>query len=298
MNANGATGSGDEAWSIRRLIAWATDDFQRRGFESPRLEAELLLGNALGKSRVELITQSNDIPEPNELAQFRELLRRRRTQEPTAYLLGQREFYGLAMRVDPRVLIPRPDTEALVAVALERTRHLSAHGYALDLCTGSGCVALAFAHHRMGWDVTGADISEDALRVAESNALRLGKVLGIRFLQSDIFAAIPAEKFDLITANPPYIPSDEVLRLEPTIRDFEPRLALDGGNDGLAVTRRIVAQAAAWLLPGGALAVEIGADQGSVVAALFQQAAFGDTQIHKDYGQRPRVVSGRYAPTA
>ena len=297
MSANDGSGADDLAWSIRRLIAWATEDFQRRGFESPRLEAELLLGDALGKSRIELITQSNDIPEPNELALFRELLRRRRTQEPTAYLLGRREFYGLALRVDPRVLIPRPDTETLVEVALERTRHLSAHGYALDLCTGSGCVALAFAHHRMGWDVTGADISEDALSVAEGNALRLGKVLGIRFLQSDVFAAIPAQKFDLITANPPYIPSDEVLRLEPAIRDFEPRLALDGGNDGLVVTRRIVAQATEWLLPGGTLAVEIGSDQGSVVAALFQQAGYSDRLVHKDYGQRPRVVSGCWQAT-
>jgi release factor glutamine methyltransferase len=199
------------------------------------------------------------------------------------------------MQVDRRVLIPRPDTETLVQVALQRTERLSAHGHALDLCTGSGCVALAFAHHRLGWSITGTDISEEALQVAERNALRLGKILGLSWVRSDLFESLPQQQFDLIMANPPYIPSAEVLRLDPTIREFEPRIALDGGDDGLKFTRPIIEQAPAWLMPDGALAVEIGFDQGPVVAALFREFGFGDTRIHKDYGGRHRVVSGKKA---
>jgi release factor glutamine methyltransferase len=286
--------SAPELWSIRRLLLWAVDDFQKRGFESARLEAELLLGHALGKSRIELITQSDFVPEVQQLNVFRELLRRRRAQEPTAYLLGQREFYGLPMQVDQRVLIPRPDTETLVEVALQRSRPWYAHGNALDLCTGSGCVALAFVHHRPGWSMTGTDLSEDALQVAEHNALRLGKILGLRWVRSDLFASLPKQRFDLITANPPYIPSAEVLRLQPTILDYEPRLAIDGGADGLAVTRRIIQQAPEWLTAGGALAIEIGYDQGATVETLFRETGFADVTVHRDYGARHRVVSGRY----
>ncbi len=293
MGNDAASGSTGEDWSIRRLLQWATEDFQRRGFESPRLEAELLLGHALGKSRIDLITQSNQFPDDSELAHFRELLRRRRLHEPNAYLLGQREFYGLTMRVDQRVLIPRPDTETLVEVALERSHPLYAHGHALDLCTGSGCVALAFAHHRAGWAVTGADVSQEALQVAEHNALRLGKILGMNWVQSDLFASLPQQKFDLITANPPYIPSAEVLRLQPTIREFEPRLALDGGDDGLTFIRPIVEQAPDWLETKGVLAIEIGFDQGLAVQALFHEVGFSDVVLNKDYGARHRVVSGR-----
>lgn len=293
MTKEGPTASSTpELWSIRRLLFWAMEDFQKRGFESPRLEAELLLGHALGKSRIELITQSDFVPEAQELSAFRELVRRRRLHEPTAYLLGQREFYGLPMQVDPRVLIPRPDTETLVEVALHRSRQWYAHGQALDLCTGSGCVALAFVHQRAGWFMTGADLSDDALQVAEHNALRLGKIVGVRWVKSDLFDQIPRQRFDLITANPPYIPSSEVLRLQPTILEYEPRLALDGGGDGLDITRRIIHQAPAWLAVGGALVIEIGYDQGPIVESLFRESGFADVTIHRDYGSRHRVVSG------
>jgi release factor glutamine methyltransferase len=284
-----------EPWSIRRLLLWAAEDFQKRGFEAPRLEAELLLGHALAKSRIELITQFDFVPEQQQLNMFRELVRRRRQQEPTAYLLGQREFYGLLMQVDPRVLIPRPDTETLVEVALQRSRQWYAHGQALDLCTGSGCIALAFLHQRPGWRMIGADISADALQVAERNALRLGKIVEVSWVKSDLFTALPKQRFDLITANPPYIPSAEVLCLQPTILDYEPRIALDGGTDGLDVTRRIVEQAPAWLTPGGALALEIGCDQGPIVEALLREGGFSEVMIHRDYGSRDRVVSGRFA---
>lgn len=283
-----------DVWTIRRLLSWASDDFRQRGLESPRLDAELLLGHALGLSRIDLIVRSETAPEPAGLSRFRELVRRRRQAEPTAYLLGQREFYGIPIRVDKRVLIPRPDTETLVEVALERSRHRSAHGLALDLCTGSGCVAIAFARQRPGWSVTGVDVSAEALQVAEDNALRAGTILSLAWQQSDLFTALPAKQYDLITANPPYIPSSVCLTLDSSIRDFEPRLALDGGADGLDVTRRIVASAPDWLAPSGVLAVEIGYDQSAEVMEHFCTRGFVNVTCSRDYGGRDRVVSGRW----
>jgi len=294
MSEPSKAGFASDAWTIRRILAWASADFQQRGFESPRLEAESLLGHALGKSRIDLIMRSDYVLRSIELDRYRELLRRRRSGEPNAYLLGQREFYGLPLRVDSRVLIPRPDTETLVEVALERSRPRSAQGRALDLCTGSGCVAIAFAHHRWGWQVTGVDVSEAALQVAEQNALRVGTIIGVAWLQSDLFSSLQPQRFDLITGNPPYIPSAEVLRLETTIREFEPRIALDGGPEGLDITRRIVTEAPSWLDTDGILALEIGFDQASVVRELLIARGYVDIHGHKDYGGRDRVLSGRF----
>jgi release factor glutamine methyltransferase len=158
--------SGDTAkndiWSIRRVLAWAADDLKRRGNEGGRLDVELLLGRVLKLDRIGLIMQSERPLLANELAAFRALFKRRRLGEPVAYLLGEREFYGISLRVDARVLIPRPDSERLVEVALERTRARSMLGAALDLCTGSGCVAIAFARQRPTWSVTASDISAEA----------------------------------------------------------------------------------------------------------------------------------------
>jgi len=284
-----------EAWTIRKLLRWAAEDFERRGLDSPRLEAELLLGHALGMTRIQMIVQSENIPTQGDLERFRELVKRRRSAEPTAYLLGQKEFYGIPFRVDSRVLVPRPDTEALVEVALERTRPRSAHGHALDLCTGSGCVAIAFAKHRPSWSVTGVDLSADALSVAETNALRVGNILSLAWVNGDLFNSLPARHFDLITANPPYVPSSVCLTLDATVRDFEPRLALDGGSDGLDLIRRIVAEAPEWLNPGGILATEMGHDQAGAVSELFSSRGFSEVRCRKDYGGRDRVVSGRWS---
>ena len=294
MNESGQASTASDAWTIRRILTWATVDFQRRGIESPRLEAELLLAHALGMTRIDLIVKSALVLTPTELDRIRELLRRRRSAEPTAYLLGQREFYGIPIRVDRRVLIPRPDTETLVQVAIERSRPRSAHGRALDLCTGSGCVAIAFAKHRTGWTTLGVDISEQALQVAENNALRVGNIWGLAWLRSNLFEELPALRFDLITANPPYIPTAEIAELDATIRDFEPQLALDGGPDGLDIIRRIVHEAPDWLEPDGTLAIEIGLTQAAAVTELLNTRGFVDIACSKDYGGRDRVISGRW----
>jgi release factor glutamine methyltransferase len=293
MNAESQRPPNTECWTIRKLVTWATEDFRTRGFDSPRLDAELLLGCALGKTRIEIILEAERPLDTKELDRFRELVRRRRTGEPTAYLLGQREFYGTSFSVDKNVLIPRPDTELLVEVALEKTQERLAEGRAIDLCTGSGCVAIAFALKRRGWHVTGVDLSRPAVEVARRNAVAAGVLSGIDFLEGDLFFPLEAARAHLITANPPYIPSDVIPTLDLGIRGFEPHLALDGGEDGMTVTRRIVAEAPNRLHPKGVLALEIGYDQGPKVAKLLEDAGFEEVAIHKDYGAHDRVVCGR-----
>jgi release factor glutamine methyltransferase len=178
-------------------------------------------------------------------------------------------------------------------VALERTKARSEFGLALDLCTGSGCVAIAFKHQRPTWKVTASDVSESALSVARGNAERLGTAFGMRFVVSDLFANLPTTRYSLITANPPYIPDDLIPSLDPDIRDFEPGVALSGGADGLLVAERVVHDAPSWLEPNGILAIEIGYDQAPRTEALFTAAGFADVATQKDYGARDRVVSGR-----
>jgi release factor glutamine methyltransferase len=212
-------------------------------------------------------------------------------REPMAYIMGEREFYGRSFRVDRRVLIPRPDTETLVDVALERTKSVSMSMRALDLCTGSGCVAITLARERPTTNVMGTDASSGAIAVAADNALRLG-AYNAAFAVGDLFAGLTGP-WDLVTANPPYIASGEMAGLSPDIAQFEPRLALDGGADGLVLLSRIVAEAPARLSPGGVLAVEVGAGQAAVVREHFARAGFEDIETARDYARIERVVSGR-----
>lgn len=281
-----------KVWTIGELLRWATDDFRARGIESPRLDAELLLGHATGLTRIQLIVDAGKELEGDALARFRELVKRRRAREPIAYILGVREFYGHAFRVDSRVLVPRPDTEALVEEALVRTRHVSLAMRALDLCTGSGCIAVSLALERPTSLVLATDRSEGALAVARDNALRLG-AYRVALARGDLYAAVPPGcRFDVVTANPPYIATGELGGLMPDVRDFEPLPALDGGVDGLDLVRRVVAGAAPWLVPGGALAVEVGAGQAAAAVTLFERAGYERVQIRRDYARIERVVSG------
>jgi release factor glutamine methyltransferase len=295
-------------WTVEALLRWAADDFRSRGIECARLDAELLLAHALGTTRIDLIVDAKRPLDGAELARMREMVKRRRSREPMAYILGEREFYGRPFRVDRRVLVPRPDTETLVDVGLERTRSLSMSARMLDLCTGSGCVAISLARERPTSFVMATDASEDALAVARDNALRLG-AYNVAFRAGDLFGALgsgprtaggsgpsgrdPACRFDLLTANPPYIPSGEIATLMADVRDFEPHFALDGGGDGLAIVRRIVAGASGHLArPGGVLALEIGAGEARDVVALLEGAGYGRIEVRRDYGRIERVVSG------
>jgi len=285
----------DEVWTVARVLAWASDDLKKRAAsDSPRLDAELLLCRALGIDRVRLIVESQRPLDAAELARFKEMLIRRRRCEPIAYILGEREFYGHRFSVTRDVLIPRPDTEVLVDVALTRTEHLALHGRALDVCTGSGCVAIAFAKERPTWHVTGSDISGAALEIARGNALRLGAILNVDFRQADLFEGLSSDtRFDLISANPPYIPEGDAPTLSPDIRNHEPSAALYGGADGLAIIRRLLEAAPALLAPGGVLAMEVGAGQADRVAKGFARYGFAEVEQAQDYAHIPRVVSGR-----
>ncbi|MGZ3416641.1 MAG: peptide chain release factor N(5)-glutamine methyltransferase [Polyangiales bacterium] len=282
-------------WTVRDVVAWMTDDLKKRGVEGARLDAELIVAQALGIERIKVIIGGERQLEPAELEHIRALFKRRRGAEPVAYLRGFREFYGRNFRVDRRVLVPRPDTEILVQVALDATRHVDLSARVLDLCTGSGCVAITLKLERPTIVVDATDLSEGAIAVARDNALRLGAVFNVRFAVGDLFAALgdPSPRYDLITANPPYIATGEISELQADIRDHEPHLALDGGADGLDLVRRIVQEAPAWLAPGGTLAMEIGAGQAPDVEELLRKRGFVDVKSTRDYGGHDRVVSGR-----
>jgi release factor glutamine methyltransferase len=277
------------------VLTWATDDFRTRGFETPRLEAELLLAHSLGCDRIRLVIDSARPLSAEELAAVRQLIQRRRRYEPMAYILQSREFWGRKFFVSPAVLIPRPDTEVLVETALALTKEQHLFGRALDLCTGSGCVAVSFALERPTWRTWATDISGDALEVARSNAARLG-ASELTFRESDLFAALdPGQRFSLITANPPYVSTSDYAELQPDIREYEPVLALTSGSDGLDLVRRLIIEAPDYLETGGSLAIEIGAGQAPAVKGLFAERGFVNVQGKYDLGKHERVVSGQVA---
>lgn len=285
-----------EVWTIARVLQWAADDLRQRGGETPRLDVEVVLAHVLRTTRIGLVTDATRPLTPEELTRFRELHKRRRAGEPVAYLVGEREFYGRAFKVDKRVLVPRPDTETLVTVALERTADKALFVRALDLCTGSGCVVITLAKERPTSHFLGTDISADALAVARDNAHRLAAVPWLGFGRADLFDGIKrGPGFDLITANPPYIPDGDLPGLSVSIRAFEPTVALIGGEDGLALVRRIVERAPDYLVAGGVLAMEIGAGQSDAVKQTFEARGFRGVEAQKDYGGIERVVSGFWA---
>jgi release factor glutamine methyltransferase len=284
------TVTADTTWTIAAVLKWAAEDFRSRGIENPRLDAEVLLARALSATRTQLVIDMLRPLLPNELARFREMVKRRRSHEPVAYILGEREFYGRTFHVDARVLIPRPDTETLVEVALARTRPRSMFARVADLCTGSGCVAITLARERPTSVVVGTDQSADAVAVAEENALRLGGY-NAHFTVCDLWEATMTA-LDLVAANPPYIASADVAKLSPDIARFEPRVALDGGSDGLALVKRIVDEAPTHLALGGVLALEVGEGQAPLARAAFEAAGFEDIDTARDYARIERVVSG------
>jgi release factor glutamine methyltransferase len=244
-------------------------------------------------ARVQLYTHFDRPLAAEELAALRELVRRRQAGEPVAYLTGKKEFWSLDLRVDSRVLVPRPDTETLVEVALDLLPKAEPRRVA-DIGTGSGAVALALKRERPEADVVAVDRSPDALAVARANALRLG--LAVRFVEGDLLAPLAGEApFDLLTANLPYIPTADLTDLAPEVRS-EPRLALDGGADGLDLIRRLLAEGAgarASLVPGGAVALEIGVGQAGAVAGLLRAAGLVDPVIRCDLAGLDRVVVAR-----
>jgi release factor glutamine methyltransferase len=281
-------------WTVRDVVGWTTDDLRKRGVDSARVDAELIVAHALGIDRVKVVLSQDRTLTADELETIKALVKRRRSFEPIAYLRGHRDFYGRSFRVDARVLVPRPDTETLVEVALDRLKGRDLFARVIDLCTGSGCVAVTLKLERPTIAVDATDLSEGAIAVARDNAQRLGAVWNVSFAVADLFprAGAPRAVYDLVVANPPYIATDEIGTLQPDIKDHEPMLALDGGVDGLDLVRRIVEQSTQWLRPGGALAIEIGAGQSAATRAIFEKNGYSDVRATKDYGGVERVISG------
>jgi release factor glutamine methyltransferase len=282
-----------EAWTPLKLLGWTQGFFAGKGVDAPRLTAELLLAHALGCDRVRLYLDFDKPLGDPELGRYRELVRRRAAGEPTAYLTGTREFFGHRLAVDPRVLIPRPETELLAELALEL---LPEGGAALDLGTGSGALAIALALGRPGASVTAVDLSPGALEVARANAEALGAA--VTFLAGDLYQPLPAgARFQVIVSNPPYVPSGELPGLQREVRR-EPPLALDGGADGLDLLRRVVAGAPARLEAGGALLVEMHESHLEALPALCRAAGFATAEARRDLAGLPRLTLARMAAPA
>ncbi len=281
-----------ENWTVRKVLAWTTEHFERQGVDSPRLTAEVLLAHALQLDRVGLYLDLERPLEKAERVEYRSLVQRRSTGDPTQYLTGNREFYGRSFQVDPRVMIPRPETELLVERVLrelppERPCRL------LDLCTGSGCIAITIAAERACASVWATDLSAGACEVARLNAESLQVGSRVTVLEGNLFGPLPGETtFDLIVSNPPYVRSAEIEQLSPEVRR-EPRRALDGGLDGLAFLGPIIAEAPRWMKPEGLLAMEIGECQGDPVLSLLRGGGYIDAQIEKDLARQERFALGR-----
>ncbi|WP_044147151.1 peptide chain release factor N(5)-glutamine methyltransferase [Singulisphaera acidiphila] len=281
----------NESWTVGRLLTWTSDFLKRKGAESPRLDAEVLLANVLTWERVKLYTDFEKVVGDQPRAEFRDLVRRRAEGMPVAYLVGRKEFYSLSMAVSPAVLIPRPDSEFVVVEFLNLTKTLDAPR-AVDVGTGSGCLALACVHQHKTARFVAIDLSPEALAIAEANAKKLGLADRIEFRQGDRLGPVANEgPFDVILSNPPYIPTDVIPTLEPGVRLYEPHTALDGGADGLRVVAPLIAEAVSLLKPGGHLILEIGSDQEKAVRDLI--AAQPDLILAptiRDHANHPRVV--------
>ena len=268
----------------------------RLGFETAALDAKLLTGHALGLDALALATREQDPVADADAERVAGLLQRRMSGESVARIIGERDFYGLAFALDAATLEPRPDTELLVELAISG---LPQGGRLLDLGTGTGCIPISVLANRSDASALATDISTEALDVARRNAVRHGVLDRLVLAQGNWFEALSAqgregEQFDLVTSNPPYIASAVVETLAPEVKDFDPRLALDGGPDGLDPYRAIAARAQAFLVPGGQVLVEIGYDQGQAVSALFGEHGFDDIVVHKDLNGLDRVISGHH----
>jgi len=280
-----------EIWTTLKVLDWTKEFLVSRGVENARLEAEWLLCAATGLDRVGLYLNFEKPLNDGELAAYRVLVARRGRREPLQHILGTQEFCGLEFEVTPDVLIPRHDMETLVNEALARK---PAAKSILDIGTGSGCIAVALACSLPGASVTAVDISGAALVVARRNAENNGAA--IEFLQGSLIEPVAGRQFDLIVSNPPYIPSSYIETLQPEVRDFDPRLALDGGVDGLDVYRAMIPDAAALLNPGGWLLLEVGVGQAGDVAGIFRTAGiYGEPIISCDAGGIERVVGALIA---
>jgi release factor glutamine methyltransferase len=287
-------------WNVRRLLEWTTPFFTRKGIDSPRLCAELLLAHVLGVPRIKLYTDYDRAVTPERLTEYRELVKRAAEDEPVAYLTGKAHFFSLEFQVTRDVLIPRPDTETLVEHVIQLIRRKTSPDSArvLDLCTGSGCIAAAIAYHVKTAVVVATEISPAAAALARQNLEKLGLNERVRVEQGDLFQAlenlVDRHPFDFIVSNPPYIPTAQIQNLDRSVRDYEPIGALDGGLDGLSLHRRILREGASRLSPDGHVLLEIAFDQADLARQIFvDYPEFAEVKVLKDHAGNDRVVTAR-----
>ena len=290
-----------DSMTVLETIQRSTDFLARKGVESPRLQAELLLAHVLRLPRMRLYLDFERPLAPSELDTVRELVLRRSRREPLQHIVGTTSFCGLEIAVNRHVLVPRPETELLAEAgwqylnpAAEARRDSPEPAAALDYGTGSGCLAVALAAKCANAEIHALDISPEALETAKLNAAKLGLADHIHFWLSNGFEGLPAgARFELILSNPPYIPSAEIDTLEPEVREFDPRQALDGGVDGLDQYRRLAREAGAFLHPGGRMMLEFGDGQTEPLRALLEQENWIVERISDDYTGRPRIMIAR-----
>jgi release factor glutamine methyltransferase len=281
-----------EVWTVGRLLNWTTDWLTARGADSPRLDAEVLLAHVRGCPRIALYTAFDTPVAEADRGRFRELVKRRGAGEPVAYLVGSREFFSLPFAVDKAVLVPRPETEGLVVRVLDLCR-AAATSRIIDVGTGSGAIVVALAKHLPRATFAATDVSAEALEVARANAERHGVADRITFFHGDLLADA-AGPWDVIVSNPPYVREDEFPALPRDVRDHEPRGALVSGPTGVEVVERLAAAAAAALVPGGWLVVEIGpAVAAAAEAAIAACPALEPAATLKDLAGLPRIVQAR-----
>lgn len=285
-----------EKWTIQKLLGWITDYFGDKGVDSPRLSAEMLLSFILGLQRIELYVNFDRPVAGDKLKMLHELVKRGGEHEPVAYLVGRTEFYSLEIKVNRNCLIPRPETELLAERAIEFLRKRQGKQYVCDLCTGSGCVAVAVAKGVKDVNIIATDICDAALSVAAENVTHHDLAGQIKLLCGDLFTPIieglDGTRFDLIVSNPPYISTSEYETLDKNVREYEPKKALHAGEEGLDVYRRIIEQADSHLKDNGAMMLEIGYAQGQAIKDLLKDAGcFSEIIIEKDFQNNDRVVT-------
>jgi len=283
------------AWTIGKLLDWTRGHFDAKGVEDARLCAELLLAHALGCEKIHLYARFHEEPTAEQRTAFRELVKKAAEHYPIAYLIGQREFYSLDFEVTPAVLIPRPETEQIVELVLDRCKQIDAERIdVLDLGTGSGCLAVTLAKREPRIHVVATDVSAAALAVAQRNADKHGVTERVECVESDIFASLngkAATGFDFIVSNPPYVSLRERETLPRNVRDYEPESALFAGEDGLDFYRALAPSLADYLRPDGRCYFEIGEDQtGEVTTLLTADDRLASVAVHHDLAGTPRVL--------
>jgi release factor glutamine methyltransferase len=278
--------------TVLEAIQKSADFLGQRGVESPRLQTELLLAHLLKMPRMKLYLNFERTLTPVETDALRKLVKRRGLREPLQHITGSTSFCGLEIAVNRHVLIPRPETEILAELGWQFLTTLNAQpSTALDFGTGSGCIAITLAAKCPAAKIVATDISADALVLAAQSAARNNVTEKIQFLQSDNFAALPADtRFDLIVSNPPYIPSAEITTLQPEVRDFDPRGALDGGADGLNFYRLLATKVKSLLKPAGKMMLEFGDGQAGTIRKIFENEKWIVEAVKDDYSQRARIL--------